>query len=286
LLASLLGPRDVARTKPAFGQSGPDLGGSRDASPRGALCVTRRCQTHALISAQFKMARRVKERQRSFEFVGWGGEREGAGRPKKPGAKLRHVVRASLASRYPVHVTLRTVRGAPNLRRSASYEVIERALGAARERDDFRVVHFSVQTNHLHLLVEANGANELSRGMQGFAISIARGVNRAARRTGRLWVDRFHSRILKSPREVRVALCYVLQNTRRHATTDTEILDPCWIDPRSSGPWFDGWWRAPDGPAPPGEEPPTAEPQTWLLSDGWRRHDLIRVDEVPRAALA
>ncbi|HEY6003010.1 MAG TPA: hypothetical protein VIV57_09045 [Anaeromyxobacter sp.] len=78
----------------------------------------------------------------------------------------------------------------------------------------------------------------------------------------------------------------MLQNTRRHATTDSEIVDPDWIDPRSSGPWFDGWRRLPDGFAPPHEQAPTADPQTWLLSEGWRRHRLIRVDEVPRAALA
>jgi REP element-mobilizing transposase RayT len=232
------------------------------------------------------MARRVKDRQRSFEFVGWGGEREGAGRPKKPGAMSRHAARARLAARYPVHVTVRTLPGSPNLRQSASYAVIERAFKAARERVGFRVVHFSVQTNHLHLLVEANGTDALSRGMQGLAISIARGVNRAVGRTGKLWADRFHARILRSPREVRLALCYVLQNTRRHATTEREIVDPDWIDPRSSGPWFHGWRTFPEAFAPPHGQAPTAEPQTWLLSEGWRRHGLIRVDEVPRAALA
>jgi REP element-mobilizing transposase RayT len=238
-----------------------------------------------LISAQFKMARRVKERQRSFEFVGWGGKRDDAGRPKKPGAKLRHAARAPLAVRFPVHVTLRALPGVPNLRRSASYAVIERALRASRERDEFRVVHFCVQTNHLHLLVEAGGEGALSRGMQGLAVSIARGVNRAAQRKGKLWSDRYHARILRSPREVRLALCYVLQNTRRHATTDAEMVDPSWIDPRSSGRWFDGWRSVPEGFAAPTEEAPTRAAQTWLLSEGWRRHGLIRADEAP-AALA
>jgi len=242
------------------------------------------CQTRLLISAQFKMACQAKDRQGAFRFVGWGGERERAGRPKKKGAKLRHAPRSPLASRFPAHVTLRAIRGSPNLRRSAEYAVIEGALRAMRERDDFRVVHFSVQTNHLHFIVEANGAEALSRGMQGLAIRIARGVNRIAGRTGKLWADRFHARVLRSPREVRLALCYVLQNTRRHATTEREIVDPYWIDPRSSGPWFDGWRSLPDGFAPPSDEPPTVEPQTWLLREGWRRCRLIRVDEVPSAA--
>src|SRR6266542_2743592 len=100
-----------------------------------------------------------QDAQRSFEFKGWGGQREGAGRPKLAGGKLRHAQRASLASRYPAHVTLRTVRGAANLRRAASYAAIQSALRAiSAAHDDFRVVHFSVQTNHLHLIAEARTA--------------------------------------------------------------------------------------------------------------------------------
>jgi hypothetical protein len=89
------------------------------------------------------MVRRVKDEQTSFDFAGWGGKRDGAGRPRKVGARLRHAARLPLASRYPVHVTHRTVSGAPNLRRSASYEVIEEAIRAVRARDGFRVVHFT-----------------------------------------------------------------------------------------------------------------------------------------------
>ncbi len=176
------------------------------------------------------MARRKRETQGELRFTGWGGKRDGAGRPRKRAAKLRHEARSPLATRYPAHVTLRALPGMPNLRRSAQYAVIDRALRDALQREDFRVVHFAVQTNHIHMILEANGGEALSRGMQGLAIRIARGVNRAAGRKGKLWADRYHARILRSPREVRLALCYVLQNTRRHATTESEIVDPEWID--------------------------------------------------------
>src|SRR5690349_18626677 len=102
------------------------------------------------------MARQVHTRQRSFDFKGWGGRRKGAGRPRKPGAKVRHAPRASLAPRYPAQVTLRTVAGAPNLRRGAVYAAIEAAIRAVNERAGFRVVHFTAQTNHLHAIVEAS----------------------------------------------------------------------------------------------------------------------------------
>jgi hypothetical protein len=107
------------------------------------------------------VARREIERQVSLRFVGWGGEREGAGRPKKPGAMLRHAARSPVASRFPAHATLRARPGVPNLRRAEVFDVIRSALVAGRERNDFRVVHFSVQTNHLHLLVEAASAAAL-----------------------------------------------------------------------------------------------------------------------------
>jgi REP element-mobilizing transposase RayT len=229
------------------------------------------------------MARRVTDKQGALPFTSWGGARRGAGRPRALGAKLRHAPRPRVSPHHPVLVTLRAAPGSPNLRRSSCFAAIERALRAAKERAGFGVVHFTTQTNHLHLVVEARDADALSRGMQGLAIGVARGVNRAAGRRGKLWADRFHARALRSPREVRNAICYVVQNTRRHATTERELVDPGWIDPRSSGPWFDGWRGAPDRPEPTGD-PPTSQPRTWLLSRGWRRSGLIRVDEVPAAA--
>ena len=234
------------------------------------------------------MARSVKQKQQALPFRRRGGARAGAGRPRKPGAKLRHAPRAPKPARFPAHVTLRSVPGAPNLRRASTYAVVEGAIRAAQARGDFRVVHFTTETNHLHAIIEADDARALSRGMQGLAIRIARGVNRVAKRSGKLWADRFHARALRSPREVRNAICYVLQNTRRHATSERGIVDPSWVDPRSSGRWFDGWRAgASDPPRRDGAEPdnpPTSAPRTWLLATGWRRCGLIRVDEVPAAA--
>jgi REP element-mobilizing transposase RayT len=229
------------------------------------------------------MARRRHTKQCSLQFRTWGGQRAGAGRPRTAGAKLRHETRPELASRFPVHVTLRAVPSAPNLRARPAYAVVDAALRGVLPREDFRVVHFSVQTNHLHLIVEAVGAGALARGMQALAIRVALGVNRAIGRRGKLWGDRYHARALRTPREVRHALCYVLQNARRHATGHGRMLAPGWIDPCSSGPTFDGWRDAPS----PGRLPvrtSTSRATTWLLAVGWRRCGLVQVDEVPAAA--
>ena len=134
-------------------------------------------------------------------------------------------------------------------------------------------MHFSVQRDHLHLIVEADDATALSRGMRALAIRCALGVNRALRRRGALWSDRYHALALATPRMVRNALVYVLANARKHLALAAGI-DPC-----SSARWFDGFPES--RPASHGD-PPTRLPRTWLLRLGWRRHGLITRDEGPR----
>jgi len=143
---------------------------------------------------------------------------------------------------------------------------------AAASRDQFRIAHFSVQTNHVHLLVEANESRALQRGMQGLGIRLAKAINRVLGRHGKIWSDRYHCRALRTPREVRNGLIYVLLNGRKHHVTGRGI-DPC-----SSGSWFGGWKQrveAAHGPVP------VREPRTWLLRVGWRRSGPIRFDDAP-----
>jgi len=136
----------------------------------------------------------------------WGGKRRGAGR-KPSGRKVGvpHRTRAAHDARHPVHVTLRASQGLPSLRMEPLFPAIRRGLAEA-SRSGLRVLQFSVQRDHVHLLVEALDVRTLSRGLQGLAIRIAKGVNRVLRRRGRVWADRFHARILRTPREVRNAL--------------------------------------------------------------------------------
>lgn len=140
-----------------------------------------------------------------------------------------------------------------------------------------RLIHFTIQSNHLHALVEARDARSLSRGMQGLCVRIARGMNRLWNRSGRVFADRFHSRVLRTPREVRYALAYVVNNARKHG------LRVAGIDPYSSGEAFDGWKNAQPRAIGPREalRSLVAPARSWLLTVGWRRHGLIRVAEVP-----
>jgi REP element-mobilizing transposase RayT len=187
---------------------------------------------------------------------------------------VSHAARPALAARHPVHVTMRLRAGLPSLRRKHAFVALWRAFRAGRERSGFRLVHFSVQTNHLHLIVEAQHKLALARGLQGLAVRMARGLNRTWRRRGSVFGDRYHARALRTPREVRHALVYVLANARKHGIRFSDL------DPFASGRFFDGWrdrlgpWRLPE---------PVAAARTWLLGLGWRRHGLIGAAETPRA---
>ena len=221
--------------------------------------------------------------------VGWGGRREGAGRkPTKGGRRtIAHRTRPFHEANHPVHVTLKVRRGV-HLRRWATAKEIGEAIrkasteggAAAERRRTFRVIHFSIQPDHLHLIVEATSKRALGRGMGGLASRLARRLNRKLRRRGPLFRERYHARALATPLEVRRCIAYVLTNAAKHddpiPDRDTQVVDG--IDPCSSARWFPGWMRPPPAPEKPS---PCAEPRTWLATTGWRRHGLLRRSEQP-----
>jgi hypothetical protein len=140
-------------------------------------------------------------------------------------------------------------------------------------------VHYSIQTNHLHMIVEAASTRDLASGMKSLGSRLARTVNRVFRRRGPVLADRFHLHVLRTPREVRNAVAYVLLNARRHAAKlGRRLLPAARIDPASSGRWFGGW-RVPLQPA--GDAPAVAGPRTWLLRVGWLRAGRIHPGETP-----
>lgn len=221
--------------------------------------------------------------QMPLRFRSWGGKRHGAGRPKKKGSRLPHLTRPALAARYPVHVTLKVARGVGKLRNKKGWQAVKKALIAHAGTEGFRVCQFSVQQNHIHMVVEARSKERLSRGVQGLAIRLARGINRAQNRTGKVFADRYHARILKTPREVKNCLNYVINNQAKH----NPVRDGDWYlireDICSSAPWFDGWrYRAHIRCVPTGP-PPVEKANTWLLTVGWRRHGLLVPAYVPPA---
>ena len=197
-----------------------------------------------------------KPKQLEFNIKTWGGKRRRAGRKTKEKRKrVSHRARARVSSGCGVHVTLRVREGVWSLRGTRAFAVLSRCFERAKDRLGFRLIHFSVQGNHLHLLVEARDNQALARGVQGLAVRVAKGLNKLMRRRGPVFADHYHSRVLRTPTEAARARGYVLNNFAHHAARWGEPVDgeP---DPLSS---------AVTG------SPLVVEPRTWLMSVGWMR---------------
>jgi REP element-mobilizing transposase RayT len=203
---------------------------------------------------------------------GRGGKRKGSGRkPNGPKALVWHVRRPEHVGRHPVHVTLKIRRDVPRLRRKPLLRACRIAFEAGRNRFGFRLVHFSVQNDHIHMICEAEDKRALSRGLQGLNIRIAKRINKTLDRSGKVLADRYHLRALATPTEVRNALRYVLGNQSHHAARRGIRSRTNAVDAFSSALDFDGWscrvryegWHY--------TEPVTAPPSTWLLRVGWTR---------------
>jgi REP element-mobilizing transposase RayT len=177
----------------------------------------------------------------------------------------------------PVHVTLRVLPHVWNLRSRRSLAVFEAALAGIQGREDFRVVHFSLQGEHLHLVLEADDADALATGMQGLTVRLAKGLNRMMGRRGRVFTDRYHAHVLRTPAEVRNALAYVLLNRNSHMVRIGVRPDAGRRDDFSSAATLDGWT---DGGAP-APRTVTSAPRSWLLRAGWKRRGLLSSDERP-----
>jgi REP element-mobilizing transposase RayT len=159
--------------------------------------------------------------------------------------------------------------GLPSLRRGTAHSVLIGAFRAMRERAHFRLVHYSIQSNHLHFVCEALDRRELTLGVQSLAIRIAKGLNALWQRAGELFADRYHDRILRTPREVRNVLRYVLTNSARHGVAMADGGS----DPYSSARWFD--ISLDRGAEFDQTRTPLARARTWLLSTGWLIHERI-----------
>ena len=206
-----------------------------------------------------------------------GGRRIGAGRKKVDPKAPSHAARAELSAKDGVHVTLRCTKGVPRLRQDCMYRAIRGVLRRYLNNDLFRIVHISIQKNHLHFIIEAANKAALSRGMQSLAINLARAINRAwGRGGGKVFAYRYGAKQIKTKSYARNALAYVLNNWRRHRE-DFNGWQPikAMLDEYSSAVSFTGW-TVKFGKPPPGYDPlPVSKPRTGLLASGWSEFGLI-----------
>ena len=218
----------------------------------------------------------MKEAQQELPLPRWGGARKGAGRKRKaPRPQVPHRSRRRFR-KGALHVTVRIRQEVWNLRSHRCFRALRRAFAKGCERFGFRLVHFSVQGNHIHCIVEAPDEVALGRAMKGLEVRMARALNRVMDRRGPVFSDRYHAHLLSSPREAAHAIRYVLENWRVHALRDGRPA------PRGVDPWCSTAWAM----HVPGL---VREAEWWMLRVGtWRFADsaiisTLRPASAPRA---
>ena len=217
-----------------------------------------------------------------------GGKRPGAGRPRiRHRHDPSHAKRPEHKARHPSHITLRVVEAVGRLRRREMFRAIRGALQQMASEPlpnaSLRVVHLSIQGNHIHLVIEAGDKAVIAAGMQRLEILAAKAINKKLGRTGKVFAFRYHRVDITTPRQARNCLAYVLNNWRRHREdVSTPGAENALIDPYSTAWAFDGW-RDLDK-VPTWERLPSQPPTTWLLRVGWRKHGTLGVREVPGRA--
>jgi REP element-mobilizing transposase RayT len=199
-----------------------------------------------------------------------GGARPGAGRKKlRNKHDVEHRKRPAHKRYHPVHCTLRVLREVGRLRKGKVLIAMRKTIIRIAKHSTFRVVHLSIQHNHLHLIVEADNKIELSRGMRALAISAAKQINSSLDREGKVFAYRYHATELTCPRQVRNGLAYVLNNWRRHDEPEARHK---LIDQYSSSLTFTGWTMKLLAPSIEYEPFAVCAPRTWLLRAGWIEH--------------
>ena len=261
----------------------------------------KRHQQQAIFWPDKNGQRRGRRRAGEGLHPGHKNGRKPGRKPKGKRAGSSHKERPTLKSYWPVHVVLRVNAEVGSLRKRHMYHALREAtLAVARrelhfaEEGAFRIVHISIQRTHVHLIVEASHKEALARGMQSFQISAAKHINREyseqmgleKRRRGNVFVDRYHQEIIRTPRQARHTLSYVLNNWRKHGEDRARMARNWNVDPFSTGAVFADWkeregarlmWRWRDTYDPL----VVYLPRTWLLSKGWMKHGRISFHEVP-----
>lgn len=242
-------------------------------------------------------ARRERKRHVQQELFRHGGKRKGAGRKPKhgrPRSRRRGERRPVIKPYQPVHVVVRVVPAGGSLRRRSMYRALRAATITAALRERFRIIHVSIQRTHVHMLVEAEHARALARGMQGFEISAARNINTmlgsgGKRRCGQVFAQRYHVEVITTPRRAHHVLGYVLNNWRHHREDQQGLATTWLVDPFSTGILFADWKEMETKdvmwPIRESYDPLVVfRPESWLLREAWKRHGSISARDVPGGA--
>ena len=149
---------------------------------------------------------------------------KGAGRPPIHDAGIRHTERPVITRPSSLHLTVKIKSIKADLKNKSILKILKRAILNARKQK-LKIVHFSLEYDHLHLLVEASNNIELSKGMQSFGVTIAKAINRRCKLKGGVYKHRYDFRKITSSSELKKVLSYIFNNGVKHKTS-TSIVNP------------------------------------------------------------
>jgi len=229
-----------------------------------------------------KRNQKIKKRhsqQIRLQTQGWGGARDGAGRPREKHSGVSHLKRDEIYG--PGHVTMRLQDGLPKLRTKKAFHIFKKAVIQAKKQG-LKVLHFAILGNHFHLIVEALDKKTLARGMKSLNTRLTLQLNKKLRegRKGTVFTDRYHLQPLNSPTQFKNALAYVLTNASKHtkAKLGFDPFSSVFVfkdlrDLKRLAPNF--MWKWPENISLSKMaicySPMLSPPSTWLAQKGWKR---------------
>ncbi len=156
------------------------------------------------------------KKQLELKFTTWGGRRQGSGRKRIHSKGVAHRNREKVRSYHPLHINFKVKT---HIRNKTCLKILKRAIINARAQG-LKIVHFSLQSNHVHLVVEAIDNETLTRGMRSLTVTFSKRIDR-----GRIQLERYHLHVLKTLRETKHAIHYVLFNEAKHKNLKRAYVD-------------------------------------------------------------
>lgn len=149
---------------------------------------------------------------------------KGAGRKAIHDKGIRHIERELITKETVLHLTLKIKKEKSSLKNKFILKTLQNSIKKARLLG-LKVLQYTLEYDHVHLLVEASNNISLGKGMQSLGISFSKGINKIKGQKGSVFKTRYHFRKLKTPQEIKNALSYILGNGIKHKEAFS-ILSP------------------------------------------------------------
>lgn len=141
-----------------------------------------------------------------------------AGRKAFHDPGIRHTARPVLTKPSSLHLTIKVQKIKADIKNKMILTMLKKAILNAR-RMGLKVIHYSLEYDHVHLLIEADNNVILGKGMQSLGVTLSKAINRTKRIKGRVYKHRYHFRKINSARELKNVMFYIFNNGVKHGAS-------------------------------------------------------------------